>query len=625
MRKLKKGFTIIELVIVIAVIAVLTAVLVPTFVHLSKKARDTNDKSIVTSANIQLAAQEGLQGKNRSMSEAVKDVDEIGYHMSTVPTGNGNKIVWDSVTDRFVLLDKDNNVLLSDGEVSSHDKLFYAVSSISEAGDFAIYAKSNFDLSVVNFSSAKSFDAGEKVPTVGHEDNYIESISYGFNDAGNVLVVTNSAETTLNVNTPNADFEHVGLCKKILIETVDDDTFKDHGHVGYVEIDSGHYVADSGSNIKAVYATSDNAKVDKQNGGQIENACGGAASYTGDNSKGNVELDFNDNKAAVEEQALKDLDHEINPATVIVEEIGTWAQLIAFTERDDERTGVITADIDFELFPLEIKGDKTIDLAGHTLALANGVYDSANDVVDGCLIYVLEGSTLILNDSSGTNAGKLKYKSVSGGGGNDDSGTFLICNEGNLIINGGTYEGAISDIGTEYGLTLTVSHGVLINFNHATINGGVFIKKNAILGLVNYVFLNGYSRYWVSQEDTAKVPVLELVGGTYTNQKSSNNIVRNLEHPILEKAKGLVLDGNGDAYDSTKVTDYVPIEEYAKDGIYTMDPQSCIRGYVEDQAYTPENNYTISITDSTISSDIVEWSVTKSGSTYTVSHIHVDE
>ena len=40
MKKMKKGFTIVELVIVIGVIAILSAVLIPTFANLSQKAKD---------------------------------------------------------------------------------------------------------------------------------------------------------------------------------------------------------------------------------------------------------------------------------------------------------------------------------------------------------------------------------------------------------------------------------------------------------------------------------------------------------------------------------------------------------------------------------------------------------
>ena len=43
MKKLKKGFTLVELVIVIAVIAVLAAVLIPTFSGIVNRAKVTSD------------------------------------------------------------------------------------------------------------------------------------------------------------------------------------------------------------------------------------------------------------------------------------------------------------------------------------------------------------------------------------------------------------------------------------------------------------------------------------------------------------------------------------------------------------------------------------------------------
>ena len=45
-RKNKKGFTIVELVIVIAVIAILAAVLIPTFSSLIKKAKISADTQL---------------------------------------------------------------------------------------------------------------------------------------------------------------------------------------------------------------------------------------------------------------------------------------------------------------------------------------------------------------------------------------------------------------------------------------------------------------------------------------------------------------------------------------------------------------------------------------------------
>lgn len=42
MKHNKRAFTIVELVIVIAILAILAAVLIPTFVNLTKKANESN-------------------------------------------------------------------------------------------------------------------------------------------------------------------------------------------------------------------------------------------------------------------------------------------------------------------------------------------------------------------------------------------------------------------------------------------------------------------------------------------------------------------------------------------------------------------------------------------------------
>ena len=68
LRRNKKGFTIVELVIVIAVIGVLAAILIPTFVNLNSKASDAalkSDLAAVYSSYIADAA-DGYVGEEKT-------------------------------------------------------------------------------------------------------------------------------------------------------------------------------------------------------------------------------------------------------------------------------------------------------------------------------------------------------------------------------------------------------------------------------------------------------------------------------------------------------------------------------------------------------------------------------
>ena len=73
-RKSKKGFTIVELVIVIAVIAILAAVLIPTFANLIRQANKSSDTQLVKNMNTILSAAEALNGKNETMADALQDI-----------------------------------------------------------------------------------------------------------------------------------------------------------------------------------------------------------------------------------------------------------------------------------------------------------------------------------------------------------------------------------------------------------------------------------------------------------------------------------------------------------------------------------------------------------------------
>lgn len=77
MKKLRKAFTITELVIVIAVIAILAAVLIPTFSAIIEKANMSSDQSAVRNMNLALASAE-VDQEVETRSDALAILEEAG-------------------------------------------------------------------------------------------------------------------------------------------------------------------------------------------------------------------------------------------------------------------------------------------------------------------------------------------------------------------------------------------------------------------------------------------------------------------------------------------------------------------------------------------------------------------
>ena len=107
MKNKKKGFTIVELVIVIAIIAILAAVLIPTIASLIKKANVSKDTQLVRNLNTALAAD--TKGQT-TMTDALNAANAFGYDVSKInASATDNEILWDSVNGVFCYFNKDKN------------------------------------------------------------------------------------------------------------------------------------------------------------------------------------------------------------------------------------------------------------------------------------------------------------------------------------------------------------------------------------------------------------------------------------------------------------------------------------------------------------------------------------
>jgi prepilin-type N-terminal cleavage/methylation domain-containing protein len=146
----KKGFTIVELVIVIAVIAILAAVLIPTFSSVIAKANLAADKQTVRQLNVALATGDNVDTYNEMADILV----EQGYNgkQTIIPASSGHSYYWVKQYNTIVLV-KDGAVVFPE------DNKFASLDLTAEG----VYA----------------FSAGNYIETVAGSEAFAEAITKG--------------------------------------------------------------------------------------------------------------------------------------------------------------------------------------------------------------------------------------------------------------------------------------------------------------------------------------------------------------------------------------------------------------------------------------------------------------
>ena len=154
MKKLnKKGFTIVELVIVIAVIAILAAVLIPTFSGVIAKANLSADQQAITNMN-KYAALGNAESKFENPSDVVKAMYSYGFNDGKMETySDGFNYVYNFEENKMYLVDDEDKVVYPDADVDKN-KLwgFYYNAAESKIGGITNY------IAMANVTNAANFD-----------------------------------------------------------------------------------------------------------------------------------------------------------------------------------------------------------------------------------------------------------------------------------------------------------------------------------------------------------------------------------------------------------------------------------------------------------------------------------
>ena len=225
----KKGFTIVELVIVIAVVAILAAVLIPTFVSVVNKANVSNDTALVKNINITLAAEEITDGKPATMHDALVMAERGGFDVSKLTPRSSGDIVWDSATNRFALVDKDGKKVFSenDKDIPQNASVWKIVKDLNGAkGNTKYSSYLAGDNATGNVEVSTGFDAGKNMG--------LSIVTYNTTKEQNVVIRTNGGKFV--VDAANSHVEHYYIANEVDVQAVSDSTYVEYGVVGKMTV-----------------------------------------------------------------------------------------------------------------------------------------------------------------------------------------------------------------------------------------------------------------------------------------------------------------------------------------------------------------------------------------------------
>lgn len=255
----RKGFTVVELVIVIAIIAVLAAVLIPTFAGLVRKANISKDTQLVRNLNTALAT---ATEKPKTMHEALQIAADAGYLVDKInASATSNEILYDSKNNVFCYYNATNP---SEGSVEyipesaqgsqiNDPEEYYLLWKIYDKND-DIPAAADQKFSVYLADDAKvpetitvsvGFDAGTNTK--------VKEVTYNGTKGNSVVIRTNGGTLTVDAETDSVN--HYGTADTVTIKNVADKSYHEFGNVNILTIENGRVVVENGNNIDVLQVT----------------------------------------------------------------------------------------------------------------------------------------------------------------------------------------------------------------------------------------------------------------------------------------------------------------------------------------------------------------------------------
>ena len=274
-KRLKRAFTITELVIVIAVVAILAAVLIPTFSNIIKKADESADTQLVKNLNTILSSEQTVsQEAAPTMSKALEQAQEGGYTVDKLtPTSDGD-ILWEQDSNRFVLVSggeiifKDSTTTASiQDEPYKFWKITNKESEVTD-GEYSHYLADGFTGTA--FTVKAGIDTGENttVTSITYASPVTSEPAAGAERT--VIINTNKNRCNVTVDAPFDTVRRYGDAATVSVNETASQSYHEFGDVNTLVVGEGHVYVDEGGYVGILDCTkAGNATVGKASTGTI--------------------------------------------------------------------------------------------------------------------------------------------------------------------------------------------------------------------------------------------------------------------------------------------------------------------------------------------------------------------
>ena len=471
MKNSKKGFTLVELIIVVAVIALLAAVLIPTFSSLISKANQAKDEALVSNLNKAIALSTEKYDTVYDVLGAVKE--NAGFDVAKISASvSEHEILWDSVNYCFVYKTEKGIMGIPDTQTNKDVKDYQYWQFLSkeipavEDQQYSIYWAGE----TIKTTAAKplevkvGFDAGK---TTVAELKYVANTN-----AQDVVIRTNGGNLTIDAVTDSV--EHFGTSDKVIVDAVAPNSYHENGDVIALVVSKGRVVVNQGATINTIIAKTTSTEVIVPKGSDTIVYAPEEVKVEGVEKKGtpdvvadNIDGVVTGAKYFAGGSGVEADPYLINNEEQLIKNVKN-VKITMSMRMQQEKTAYYKLIADVVITNEVYLSGKTyiVDLNGHAIRLeyADGVEPN-----NGSVFYIAgKGGQLTINDSSVAQTGAVIGSDKSYP--NKVTSAVRVGNSGKLTINGGHFYGTSEGTSCIFVCTSRASSRKAT----VTINGGIF-------------------------------------------------------------------------------------------------------------------------------------------------------